>query len=417
MSIESLSQGFDGHQATWKDYDAAKRNRINSALKGAPEKIVEDVRAAILEHEHVALARRFREFATAHLRPSYFREEAVGAVRPLGVLDLDYALRQAYKYRSEYVHRLQDIPSILVAAHDKSELAWVDGQDVLTFQGIMRLSRHIILEFIKRGTRTDKEVFEYRSVIPGIVSVPMAAQYWIGSPTGFNKESAKSRLSGLLEQIQSIFLGVPNATMTDLTEVMAEIEKQIASLGNPKHRLPMLTIYYLFNRLAPASAKRPNWFNLVKKYDEDFRGPSIESLVACFATEVTPPWDILETSDLLNAYIEQRNQKNGFKMGSLFEAALMLHLAELYRSSGDEIATRWMISRVVEAHPNNSALQFYEKSITGVPIPEPIIWSTILLPATTSNPNDDKAKKVSSPAQNESIAYAGLSMDGSSSQI
>ncbi|MCK1611491.1 MULTISPECIES: hypothetical protein [unclassified Bradyrhizobium] len=78
-SIESLAQGFDGHVAEWSDYDSRKRNKIDEALKDASDEVAGGVRDGVLSNEHVALARRFRDFAMAHVAPSFFREEAAGA--------------------------------------------------------------------------------------------------------------------------------------------------------------------------------------------------------------------------------------------------------------------------------------------------------------------------------------------------
>lgn len=51
-----------------------KRKAIDEALSGAGETASQRVREALLKVEHVALARRFREFVVAHTAPAYFRE-------------------------------------------------------------------------------------------------------------------------------------------------------------------------------------------------------------------------------------------------------------------------------------------------------------------------------------------------------
>lgn len=69
-SVESLAQNFDGFQPLWDDYNEAKKFRIDDALLNADEDTAEKVRTAILEVEQHSLARRFREFAMAHLSPA-----------------------------------------------------------------------------------------------------------------------------------------------------------------------------------------------------------------------------------------------------------------------------------------------------------------------------------------------------------
>ena len=75
-SIESLAQEYDGYRATWSEYEQSKRSRIDHALRDADENTARLVRDAILENEHVSLARRFVSFALDHVSPAFFRAEA-----------------------------------------------------------------------------------------------------------------------------------------------------------------------------------------------------------------------------------------------------------------------------------------------------------------------------------------------------
>ena len=93
MSVESLAQRFDGHVAEWTDYEHQKRQRIDDALDGAQPETAAKVRNAVLANEHVAAARRFKDFALAHIAPSFFREEASHARGPINRTDLTIALQ------------------------------------------------------------------------------------------------------------------------------------------------------------------------------------------------------------------------------------------------------------------------------------------------------------------------------------
>jgi len=99
MSMESLAQKFDGFEPAWDDFDQNKRRRIDEALGEAPEATADKVRAAVLANEHVAIAQRFREFALAHVGPSFFREEAekpsVPSVAPIFRLRSGSLIRSA----------------------------------------------------------------------------------------------------------------------------------------------------------------------------------------------------------------------------------------------------------------------------------------------------------------------------------
>jgi hypothetical protein len=146
-SIESLAQGFDQFKATWEDLDPSKKSRIDRALHGADLGTKESVRAAVLEIEHVALARRFREFALAHIPPSFYREEAAGRPGSARASDLDYALNRAYAFRSRLVHRLEELPPLLVHAPREHDIILIDNKPALTFEGLARVARRVIMSF------------------------------------------------------------------------------------------------------------------------------------------------------------------------------------------------------------------------------------------------------------------------------
>ena len=71
---------LDVPDATWADYDARKRKPIDAILEEASQDLAERLKAAILESEHVAIARRFREFIKARVGPEFYRTEAEGTL-------------------------------------------------------------------------------------------------------------------------------------------------------------------------------------------------------------------------------------------------------------------------------------------------------------------------------------------------
>jgi hypothetical protein len=184
-SIESLAQDFDPHKARWSDYEQSKRQRIDKALAGAAEVTANRVRTAILEGEHLALARRFREFVLAHLSDAEYREG--GRNGPLGKLDLRDALKEAYGLRSRYVHSLRDLPHLLDTDLSYSESIRGEHATYLTLEGLSRIARKVICEFVTRQPKCEAEEYDYRLERYGIVSAELAPQYWIWNPDSLVK--------------------------------------------------------------------------------------------------------------------------------------------------------------------------------------------------------------------------------------
>jgi hypothetical protein len=377
MAIESLAQEFDGHMAEWSDYDHAKRVRIEAALSGATDDTAAKVRQAILQNDHVALARRFRSFTLAHLAPAYFRSEAAQAQGAISRPDLGIALRQAYEIRSGYVHRLQEVNSALVGLPSFAEAMEVEGRVTLTFAGLSRLARHVIMQFVARGPKVEREEFNYRAAFPNIVRLPLAPQYWIGNPAAFTVESAQLFVTAFLGQIAGIFLA-KGAQYSDLRPVLEKIETILPGLAKPAQRLPLLTLYFLFHQVAPEERHRPQWPGLVERYDGDFQVPSIESLIVHLIARQHPGWTLEQLDQLHREYFIKRHTWTMTKIGRFFEAAFTLYLAEAYRAHDPQRA-RELVAFAVEYMPKHAGLQAFEETVSNEPI-SPIDWYTVLTP-------------------------------------
>ena len=238
-SIESLAQDFDGYRAEWKDYEESRRSRIDHALKGTEDETARQVRDAILENEHVSLARRFVDFSLDHVNPSFFREEAAEQKNPVGLSDLRAALPQVYRLRSRYLHNLEKLPALLTMPHSYREVGRIDGRILLTFQGITRLARHVITEFIERQPKVDTQVYDYRRERAGILEVPVAPKYWIWKTEGLEASSGLKRLEGFLEQTADYLLQEERPPVTDLREMLSEVEGMLPNMSTA-HRRPFL---------------------------------------------------------------------------------------------------------------------------------------------------------------------------------
>jgi hypothetical protein len=383
MSIESLAQKFDGFEPAWDDYDQNKRQRIDEALGETLEPVANKVRACVLANEHVAIARRFREFALAHVGPGFFREESQTAVNAVSRPDLSIALKQAYSIRSGYVHHLKDIPRLLlVGIGGFHETMVVDGQPALTFAGLARVARHVIKTFVARAPKTETEEFDWRMDLPGKLTMQMAPQYWIGNPQGFDATTAQQYLVAFVGQIVGL-LSQPSAQLTDIRPVLEKVEALVPGLAKPTQRLPMLTLYFLFNFFAPEGFRSAEYLNLLEKYKSDFETPSIISLAAQMLTDQNPDWPLSVMEELYARYFRERHYASTLDLGRILEAAFTLRLAEQNRVAGDFTRARELIAFAVETCPGRMGLLSFETLSQMDDLTE-ICWRAILLPAKTS---------------------------------
>lgn len=375
-SIESLAQDFDGHKSSWSNYDQRKRKLIDEALSGANNEISTKVRKAILDIEHTSLGRRFRDFSIEHLNPSYFREETLGVVHPISKYDLPKALANAYQARSQYVHNLRTLPSQLTHTIPYSESTLIDNKAWLTIQGLSRLARHIITEFVKRQNTVDKEVYDYSGEISGIVQMKMAPQYWVGR-TELNHGSGSKKLEGFLSQIAAHMSGTQNTVVTDLRDLLAIVEKKIHEFKK-EDKLSYIALHFIFNGFVVEELKTENASGFQERFECEFMAPSSESLIVHTLFNITPRWEISEYHRTLDHYFEQRDNRFSFRAPALFEAGMILNLAESYRANEELSKAVDLVSMAVENYPGHEALSQFEQDFKLES--KPIKWQTILMP-------------------------------------
>ena len=354
-SIESLAQGFDGHSPDWEDYPEDKRRRIDNALEEADGETKGRVKKTLLEIEYVAAKRRFCDFALAHLQPSYFREEASGLDNPIGRADLHGALKQAYDLRSRHIHALKELPTLLTAGFHNGETFSINRVTMLTFQGMTRLARHVITEFIKRQPKVATEVYDYKDERAGIVKLPLAPQYWLGHVEDLTVSSGQQRLEGFLGEIAAGLRQGTDAAVTDLRDILMKVERLLPNMSETQRR-PFLALYVLFNRLVIPETLMENLEGIMKHYGTEVESPSVESMLSHLVLGTVPEWSLAEHQAVHDAYLRDQGKPSCLRIPSILKADLSLALAERYRFSGKAECARDLIATAVENYPGHVPL-------------------------------------------------------------
>ncbi|AWZ01966.1 hypothetical protein RHODOSMS8_02442 [Rhodobiaceae bacterium] len=375
-SIESLVQEFDGHETVWSDYDETKRRKIDRVLNKYEPAIGARVREVLLEQEHVSLARRFREYVLSTVSSSYFREEALGQPGPISRAELPGALRQAYNLRSQYVHKLKELPKELTLDRQYGEVVQISGNSVLSFQGLTRLVRHVIRRFVETQPKTDCEPYDYLMEKSGIMSMQMAAQYWIWRSEGLTIQHGMRRLEGFLEQLLPVIQGQEGAALTDLREMLAKAES-LFDVSTSVERRPFLALYFLFNHFLSSNEKMDSFEKIRGKYLAELEDPSVVSMFVHLLFGLVPTWSLSSHQDVLDTYFRERNKKNKLRVPQLLETAAILFLAERIRIADQPTALEKQVAAAVENSPGNRALLELEAHLDPV---EPIDWRQLLFP-------------------------------------
>jgi hypothetical protein len=310
-SIESLAQGFDGHVGKWSDYEDSRRKRIDDALSGADEELVARVRAAIMRNEHLALSRRFRDFAVSYLPDSYFRES--GRVSMLGRLDVRDALKEAYGLRSRYVHNLRDLPHLLDSDFNYVESIHHDHRTLLTLEGLSRLARTVIREFVARQPKVEKELYDDRLERHGVIQAQLAPQYWIGEATLLTPDKGRQWLEAFLQQFAGhIHSRTP---VTSLSGVLSKIGK-LLPISPAEHRPSLAVLYCLYNMMLPERDRSTGWYGTINRYSDVLGAPHVEALVVHLLLNKEPEWNLGQHGNTATRWIAtSRNAIKGSGSG------------------------------------------------------------------------------------------------------
>lgn len=374
-SVESIAQDFDNHECDWGSFDERKRTAIDEALHGADEVVAQRVREALLKVEHVALARRFREFAMAHVTPTYFRQTSTSDDPKLGRSDLPEVLGTAYQSRSKYVHQLQRLPDLVTLGHGFGETA-IDGRTThLTLQGLSRLMRGVIIEFVMRQQSVRHERYNYLLERSGVVQLRLSPEYWVGRTEGDITKLGRDKLEGFLQQLAACFLKEPNAALTDLRPLLAEAAAFVPHLEK-RLRLPYLALHALFNNAVTeqiSAAIPPAISTLIQS---ELWEPSSVALIAHALFRKIVPWSLDVHQSNLDSYWRRRSAANGLRIPRAFEAAITLELAERYRHAGDLERCQSMIELAVENHPGHAGLLKLEVNLQAS---SAIDWRNVML--------------------------------------
>lgn len=369
---ESLAQDFDGHEATWQHVADDKRIAIDRALEGAPDEVAKRVRDTIVDIEHTALARRFQRFVTSNVNASYFRTGF--GDHPIGRSELPEALSEAYKARSKYVHQLRSLPDSVTMGHGFSETVVEGRRKMLTLQGLSRLIRHVIMTFVERQPSIDKEPYDYHLERAGVVQIRLAPNYWVGNAGGDISEAGRDKFEGFLEELAGHLLQ-PSAKITDLTDVLRKFTAEAANMKLEK-RLPYFAMQVVYSALVGPNAVQMT-AALESVAMQDLGKPSPESLVAHAFFRQVPQWTLDEHRKVLETYRSRRGSRSGIRFPRLFEAAIVLDLAERYRSADNSAACKAAIAEAADDFPENAALRTFAE--TG-DVASPVRWWEILLP-------------------------------------
>jgi hypothetical protein len=239
----------------------------------------------------------------------------------------------------------------------------VDGDTLLGLEGLARLSRHVIRNFVARAPKGVTEDFNYRSALPGIIHGRWASQYWIHNASGFDHKSAPDYLEGMLSFLIEGMSGRSEAGLVDMKSVLDKIEAITPSLADRDQRIPMVGMMALWNEFAPVGNHRVLKPKLQKRFDTDLSEPSMTAFAVALLAGREQPWDLEALRALSVARALERSGNSAQPMPVRIDAALNLLVADELLSRGDRDEGLAELARAVETVPGLADLVRFEERI------------------------------------------------------
>lgn len=347
-SIDSLSQSFGDFAGRWEDYAPEIRNKLESCFSKIDPTLSNEIRQILLSSSNFRLQQRFINFVTDHVSDSFFIDEAIDIRNALRKSELKRALRNAYTMRSQYTHQLRPIQEQLkIPQIARGDVFYWGNEPYLTFGGLTRLAYHVINNFIWKQEYLKSEEYDWRRDLPGTVMMEMAPQYWIWKHEGFVPSEATKRFSGFLSHIQEVILS--EGSLVDLRKLLEKYESLVPS-AKKEDKIPMLAMYYLYNLYIVEKAKRPNYEDFIKQYEDEFNECCIEMMIVYLLSKKRWPWDIGKCVSHYNMYKQNKFSKNALRVPVLIELCLIVEIANIYLESGGiDRYSGWLDVALLEA--------------------------------------------------------------------
>ncbi|MDD1686169.1 hypothetical protein [Methanoregula sp.] len=328
--LESLSQKGDNYQPIWEDYQ--KSEEMNGILYGIDPEIHLKIQKTILKDQHLKLQKRFTNFVLSNITDSFFIEESRDVKHPIRRSEIEKALINAYSMRSSFAHELK--PILLHLKHPtiaEGDVYHHDNSPYFTYSGLIRLTHHVINNYISEQEYLESENFDYRSELPGILIMKMAPEYWIWRTEGFQKFEVSGRLSGFFSQyINSIYNQKP---MTNCSDLM-ELYETMISQAEMRNRIPMVIHYCLYNLRLPEDKRTKLFAQLCKQREilDCLKICKIENLIFTILTGQEWPWNIDDCVSEYRRYQKKKYENSSLVLPQLLEILLLVKIANNFFS-------------------------------------------------------------------------------------
>lgn len=342
--LESLAQNFDEFIPVWDDYDQNIRSKLDDLLSTLRnEELTEQIRALLLKSSNLKNQARFINFILQYTNDSFFQDEAHNSKFAIKKLDLKTALVNTYGQRSSFVHALKSMkkeakmPRVTVG-----EVFSEEGSPFLTYRGLIRLTLHVVTNFINIQPYLETEKFNWHDELPNLIQIEWAPEYWVANIKGFKPEDAAKRFEGFISAFASTMQNNEKVFKFEIRPLLELYEKLMPN-SKKIEKLNMYALYVLYNKMVVEELELANSQSTINKYQELFDECSIQAMVVALFKKDIWKWDANTSELTLMKYMKQNLKSRKISLPNSVEVTLIIAVANLYHEEADETKFRELL--------------------------------------------------------------------------
>lgn len=350
--IESLSSNYDKYIPTWDDYDYDIKMKLEKILSGYDNDLFDEIKKILIKDKHLKLSKRFVNFVLSNVTNDFF--EVTGR-KGITYDELENALQNAYSIRSQYAHELKPIMKQLQIGSfsDKCDAFEWEHAIFFTYGGLIRLVRHIIINFVEKCEKVEKEDYPWHSELPGTVNIKLSPTIWLGRAKDNDGSRGIANLEGLLQCIQSDPKNVPN-----INECVERYLTHFSEIKrNNKAAVLALCWIYILSISSLDEAYKEKMVSKLKLHLEMISECNIYNILIFAITQfdyLEIDWTVDDMIKEINKYNKNKFKKNHIKLPNNVETNIYIMIAESMQTNEQ---TLYWYNKAYKNCVNNKELQ------------------------------------------------------------
>ena len=361
--LETLAQNFDTYEIKWDDYDQKTKIALEKEFIKIHEENATNIKNILLKSAHLKLTQRFQNFIVLNTTDDFFINESNGISPSIRKSEYIRAIKNTYSLRSKYAHNLKAITLHLkIPSITPGDIFHWEHEPYLTYRGLLRVTHHVMYNYINNLEFLEKEQYDYKPEIPGKIPMYWSSKYWINNIDTFRPDIAYSRLEAYLEQLQQFFF--TGEKISNLDELMDAIEKKIGQ-ATEKDQIDMTVLYFLYNFLVDGETKREQYNSFMGKQEKITHKVCIENMLPYIFIDKTWDWSANDCFEIYERYVKNKFSNKSIHLPQLFEIALIVKISNCYLAEGNhELYERLANLAILEASGIQSIQNILLQSIT-----------------------------------------------------